>query len=177
MGMVVAADCELGFTLSHGGGYPGFGSHVLLLPNRGAAVFAFANRTYAGPSSAVWDAAVALLRAGVLPEERPIPVSPELALAYRTIAAIYSAGDIAAAGDSLAMNFLMDQSAEGWKRELARLKSSVGDCDTSAPVQPGGALTGEFGWRCAHGRVLGSFELAPTRPPGIQKLSLDSVTP
>ena len=31
MGMNVAADCDLGLTLSHGGGYPGYGSHVLLL--------------------------------------------------------------------------------------------------------------------------------------------------
>jgi CubicO group peptidase (beta-lactamase class C family) len=177
MGMVVAADCELGFTLSHGGGYPGYGSHVLLLPDRGFGVFVFTNRTYGGPSSAAWDAAIALLRAGALPEERPIPVSPELARAYRTIAAIYSAGDVAAAGDSLAMNFLMDQSAEGWKRELKRLKSDVGECDTSAPVQPGGALTGEFGWHCTHGRVFGSFELAPTRPPAIQKLFLDPARP
>jgi CubicO group peptidase (beta-lactamase class C family) len=32
MGLYAAADCELGLTLSHSGGYPGYGSHVLLLP-------------------------------------------------------------------------------------------------------------------------------------------------
>jgi serine-type D-Ala-D-Ala carboxypeptidase/endopeptidase len=47
MGMCVAIDCDLGFTLSHSGGYPGYGSHVLLLPDRSTALFAFANRTYA----------------------------------------------------------------------------------------------------------------------------------
>src|SRR5205807_1037338 len=40
-GMNVAMDCDLGFTLSHGGGYPGYGSHVLLMPDRGTAIFAF----------------------------------------------------------------------------------------------------------------------------------------
>ena len=52
MGMIVATDCDLGLTLSHSGGYPGYGSHVLLLPEHGIGVFAFANRTYAVPGPA-----------------------------------------------------------------------------------------------------------------------------
>ncbi len=74
MGMNVAVDCELGLTLSHGGGYPGYGSHVLLLPDYGVGIFALANRTYAGPRDPVWDAAVALRRAGVA-TPRPATVS------------------------------------------------------------------------------------------------------
>ena len=68
MGMWVAIDCDLGLTLSHGGGYPGYGSHVLLLPDHGAGIFAFANRTYAGPSAPVWDAAIVLSKAGFFKE-------------------------------------------------------------------------------------------------------------
>ncbi len=49
MGMIVAIDDALGLTISHSGGYPGYGSHVLLLPDRGIGIFAMANRTYAGP--------------------------------------------------------------------------------------------------------------------------------
>ena len=45
MGFSAATDCELGLTLSHGGGYPGYGSHVLLLPDYGVGIFALANRT------------------------------------------------------------------------------------------------------------------------------------
>ena len=52
MGFYAATDCELGLTLSHGGGYPGYGSHVLLLPDYGVGIFALANRTYAGPRAA-----------------------------------------------------------------------------------------------------------------------------
>ncbi|HWS78786.1 MAG TPA: serine hydrolase domain-containing protein, partial [Thermomonas sp.] len=66
MGMIAAADCELGATLSHGGGYPGYGSHVLLLPDQGIGIFAFTNRTYTGASGVVWDAAMALYKAGAL---------------------------------------------------------------------------------------------------------------
>ena len=73
MGFIAAVDCDLGLTLSHGGGYPGYGSHVLLLPDYGVGVFAFANRTYAGPRPPVWDAAVTLFRAGQM-TPRPLPV-------------------------------------------------------------------------------------------------------
>ena len=87
MGMYTAADCELGATLFHSGGYPGYGSHMLLLTDHGVGIFAFANRTYAGPSVAVWDAAVALYKAGAL-TGRETPASPWLALAYSTAGAI-----------------------------------------------------------------------------------------
>ncbi len=176
MGMIVAADCDLGLTLSHGGGYPGYGSHVLLLPDYGVGVFAFANRTYAGPSGPVWDAAVALHKGGLL-RARPTPVSGALAAAYRGVAAIFARGDVASAGELLAMNFLLDRAADGWARDLERLRKQVGECDTQSPIRPTGQLSGEFGWRCAHGRVKGSLLLAPTNPPRIQELRLAPATP
>jgi D-alanyl-D-alanine-carboxypeptidase/D-alanyl-D-alanine-endopeptidase len=177
MGMIVATDCELGFTLSHSGGYPGYGSHVLLLPDRGVGIFAFANRTYAGPSPPVWDAAVAMLHAGALANERPMPVSQDLAHAYEVAARIYVLGDVSAVGDVLAMNFLLDHSRDSWVHELAGLKAQVGDCETSGAPVPTGALTGEFIWRCTHGRIKGGLELAPTHPPRIQQLLLSAMPP
>ncbi|HET7292324.1 MAG TPA: serine hydrolase domain-containing protein [Vicinamibacteria bacterium] len=176
MGMIVAADCDLGLTLSHGGGYPGYGSHVLLLPDHGVGIFALANRTYAGPYPPVWDAAVALHKAGLL-EGRSLPVSEALAAAYRAAGAIYARGDVTAAGDVLAMNFVLDRSAEGWVRDLERLRRQVGECDASAPIKPTGRLSGEFSWRCAHGRVKGSLLLAPTVPPRLQELKIGPATP
>jgi CubicO group peptidase (beta-lactamase class C family) len=171
MGMWVAIDCDLGFTLSHSGGYPGYGSFVLLLPNHGVGIFAFANRTYAAPSAAVWDAAMALHTAGFL-KNRAAPVGEELVGAYRAIGAIYQRGDVAAGGDVLAMNFLLDRDSAGWGRDLGNLKKQVGECDTTAPVTATSALSGEFTWRCSHGRVAGSVLLAPTNPPRIQSLQL-----
>ncbi len=176
-GMNVAIDCDLGLTLSHGGGYPGYGSHVLLIPDRGVAIFAFANRTYAGPSAPVWDSALALLKAGVLPAERAVTPSAELVASYRTAAVIYSSGGLTQSLDALAMNFLLDRDAAGWSRDLARLKSEVGDCDTSATLVATGALAGEFTWRCSHGRLSGSLLLAPTRPPKIQQFKLAPLPP
>ena len=175
MGMIVAVDCDLGVTLSHGGGFPGYGSHVLLLPDYGIGIFALANRTYAGPRGPVWDAAVALQKAGLL-KARPGSVDDALAGAYGAVARMY-AGGVTSAGDVLAMNFLLDRSAEGWARELAKLKAQVGNCETNAPIVATGALSGDFTWRCAHGRLKGSLLLAPTNPPRIQSLGLTPATP
>jgi CubicO group peptidase (beta-lactamase class C family) len=171
MGFYSGYDCDLGATLFHGGGYPGYGSHVLLLPEHGVGLFALTNRTYGGPSGAVWDAAIALKKAGLLADE-PAAVGADLAAAYRAVAAIYAQGDVAAAGDTLAMNFLLDRDAAGWHRDLAELKAQAGDCDATAPIRATGALSGDFAWTCAIGRITGSVLLAPTRPPRIQSLKL-----
>jgi len=176
MGMQVAADCELGLTLSHSGGYPGYGSHVLLLIDHGVGIFAFANRTYGAPVAPTWEAAVVLLKAGLLPA-RSMPVGADLAAAYRAAAAIYAAGAVTANPDALAMNFLLDRDAAHWASYLAELKAQVGDCDAAAPLSATGALSGDFTWRCAHGRLQGSLILAPTRPPGIQELDLAVIPP
>jgi serine-type D-Ala-D-Ala carboxypeptidase/endopeptidase len=176
MGMIVAVDCELGLTLSHGGGYPGYGSYVLLLPDYGVGIFALANRTYAGPRAPVTDAALVLRKAGLL-KPRATTVNDTLAAAYGAVASMYAAGHVTSAGDVLAMNFLLDRSAEAWARELASLKAQVGNCETNARMVATGALSGHFTWRCEHGRLNGSLLLAPTRPPRIQSLGLTRAIP
>jgi CubicO group peptidase (beta-lactamase class C family) len=171
MGMRVSIDCELGLALHHSGGYPGYGSHALILPDYGVGIFALANRTYSAPSAPVWDAAMELLHSGHL-KSRPVTVSPTLATAYTTVGTMFTSGSVTAAGDLLAMNLLMDRDADHWARALAELKAEVGTCDTTSPITATGELSGDFTWRCERGRVKGSVLLAPTRPPGIQRLSL-----
>jgi CubicO group peptidase (beta-lactamase class C family) len=176
MGFIAAQDCELGLTLSHGGGYPGYGSHVLVLADYGVAIFALSNRTYAGPRAPVWDAAVALLNAGDL-RARTILVSPALTTAYAGVVRAFVAGSVLAASELLAMNFLMDRDADHWARDIAALKAQVGSCDTSTPVRPTGALSGKFTWTCTTGRVHGDVLLAPVPTPQIQELSFSRATP
>ena len=176
MGFYAATDCELGMTLSHGGGYPGYGSHVLLLPDVSVGIFALANRTYAGPRSPVWDAAVTLLRAGRLKPRSSTP-SARLTTAYAAAAKMFAAGSVTSAGDVLAPNFLMDRDAEHRARDLAELKAQVGTCDTSSPIEPTGALAGDFTWRCERGRVKGNVLLAPTPALHIQSLTFTRSTP
>ena len=171
MGFRVAQDCDLGLTLAHGGGYPGYGSFLLLLPDQGVGLFAFANRTYSGPSAPLWQAAMALHQARLLAPRRQ-PVSDALALMYHYAGDIWQRGTLDGARDRLAMNFLMDRSAENWARTLAGLKAQAGECETNAPFTPTGILSGTFTWTCERGRIEGQLLLAPTRQPTIQALRL-----
>jgi CubicO group peptidase (beta-lactamase class C family) len=166
-GLIAATDPDLGNTLSHGGGYPGYGSHMLLLTDHNVGIFVFSNRTYNGGSGAAWDAAVALRKAGAL-KGRDLPISASLALGYRAAGAMYQAGSIEPARSLLAMNFLMDRSPENWTRELAKVRGDLGACRTDSPVTPTGALSGTFRWQCDKGVLEGNLLLAPTSPAGIQ---------
>ncbi len=170
-GLVSGSDCLLGAVLFHSGGYPGYGSHMLLLPEAGVGLFAFANRTYAAPLAPVWDAAGVLQRAGLV-RKAPTPLSDALGRGYAAARRIWAEGRIDAEPALLAENMLMDRSAANWASELARLKAEVGDCDTNVPIVPGGAMSGTFQWRCTTGRVNGQLLLAPTPTPQIQALRL-----
>ncbi|KQN06591.1 penicillin-binding protein [Sphingobium sp. Leaf26] len=170
-GMRIAQDCDLGLTLAHGGGYPGYGSHVMLMPDYGVGIFVFTNRTYNGGAGPAWDAAIALQKAGAL-IERTLAVSPLLAEGYAAAGRIYAAGDVGVVRDRLAMNFLMDSELDSWRRKLAGLKVEVGACRTDAPVKASGGLSGSFTWTCEKGRVAGTILLAPTPDAQIQELKI-----
>jgi CubicO group peptidase (beta-lactamase class C family) len=103
MGWRVAQDCDLGLTLAHGGGYPGYGSHVMLMPEFGYAVFALSNRTYAGPSGPAWDTAVAMHKAGMLVRAPEVP-APALVDMVAAARAAYDAGNLTPLEGKLAMN-------------------------------------------------------------------------
>ncbi len=171
MGWRVAQDCDLGLTMAHGGGYPGYGSHVMLMPDHGVGIFALANRTYAGPSGPAWDTAVAMEGAGLL-ESRAVPVSPAVAEAFAAARAAYAAGNIGPLEGRLAMNFLMDRSAANWAAELALLKDRLGACPDAEPLAPLGALSTAFRLNCEKGKLDGMLLLAPTTPATIQALRL-----
>lgn len=174
MGFGVTADCELGTILQHSGGYPGYGSYLLLAPEHDVGVFAFANRTYAAPVRPAWDALLELHRAGAIPK-RPVPVGDALTAGYRAAGAMYRAGNVEAAGGALAMNFLMDRSADNWARDLAGLRLVIGECRTDAPIAAATAMSGTFTWTCERGSLSGELLLAPTDPPAIQELHLEVV--
>ncbi|CAN5231422.1 hypothetical protein BH10PSE13_BH10PSE13_19530 [soil metagenome] len=176
MGWRTLDDCDLGRVLTHGGGYPGYGSNVLLLPEKGVGVFALSNRTYAGPAVPAFKAALAMNAAQLLPA-RAVPVSGHLAAGYAAAQAIWAAGDVSVAKDRVAMNFLLDRDVPHWKTELARLKAEVGACDTAAPVEAGTAMTGSFVWTCERGRLKGAVLLAPTPEPGLQALRFEVAKP
>ncbi|PKP93514.1 MAG: penicillin-binding protein [Alphaproteobacteria bacterium HGW-Alphaproteobacteria-16] len=169
MGMRITSDCDMGTTLEHGGGYPGYGSYVVLAPERGAAVFAFTNRTYQAPAVPVWQSLWAMARSGDI-SAQAVPVNPLLTQMHAAARAAYAAGDLKPLEGKLAMNFLMDRDAAHWRQEFARLKGEVGECPTAEPLVATGNLSTGFRWNCAKGKLDGQILLSPTNPPAIQAL-------
>jgi CubicO group peptidase (beta-lactamase class C family) len=170
----VLDDCDLGRVVTHTGGYPGYGSVVILLPDQGVGLFAFTSKTYGGPVLPMFRAALALKKAGFLPAES-LPVSPGLAAAYAKAKAVWTSGEIASA--PLANNMLMDRDAAAWRARLAALKAEVGACITAAPPAPVSAMEGRFDWACEHGSVAGRVQRAPTKALALQALEFSAATP
>ena len=164
-GMRMVLDCALGTIVTHSGGYPGYGSIVLLLPDAGVGVFAFANRTYAAPLHPSLQTLHALRDAG-LAAPRALPVSPLLAEAYAAGKRAWTAGDATAA--PLANNVLLDRGAAQRRSDIAALKSKVGACAMGEPIAPVSAMEGTFEWSCASGKVRGRVQRAPTRGLALQ---------
>jgi CubicO group peptidase (beta-lactamase class C family) len=172
-GLIAGQDCALGQVLYHGGGFPGYGSHMLLMPDAGVGVFALANRTYAGPSVPVWDAATKLAEAGLI-KPRALPVGPALTASYDHVRQIWRQGAITGlASGTLAMNFTMDRDPAHWAALLAQRKAEAGECDLSATPIANGALSGKFNWVCTNGTIKGTVLLAPDYTPGIQSLAFE----
>lgn len=169
MGLRASPDCDLGLTLAHGGGYPGYGSFIVLAPEMGTAAFGFANRTYQAPAVPVWQSLWAMARAGAIrPAETP--VSSEVAAMHEAVRAAYTAGTLVPLDGRLAMNFPLDRSAENWAREFARLKTLTGTCTDVESLRATGALSATFRWTCEKGALSGQLLLAPTLTPMLQAL-------
>ena len=174
MGWFAIDDCDLGRVVSHTGGYPGYGSVVMLMPDKGVGLFAFSSKTYGGPSLPAFRAALALQRAGAL-TDRALPVTAGLASAYDSARAVWRSGDIASA--PLANNMLMDHDAAAWKKIVGDVKAEVGDCPATELLKPISAMEGTFSWRCTRGRVEGRVQRAPTPAITIQALTYQVAKP
>lgn len=158
-GLRIVSDCDLGRVLTHTGGYPGYGSQMMLLPDAGVGMFAFSNLTYTSMSNANFKAMIALRKAGAIPD-RPVPVSEGLARAYALAKQVWTSGSLA--GVPLASNVLMDLDAAGRAAIIRDLKAAVGACAMAEPILPVSPMEGRFTWNCDHGRVTGRVQRAPT---------------
>jgi serine-type D-Ala-D-Ala carboxypeptidase/endopeptidase len=170
-GLFNAADAQLGRRLHHPGGLPGYGSHMLVLPNSGVGVFAFGNRTYA-PMSRL-TVRVAEMYLADHPKRAPAPPSPWLKRAVEAIVAAYAAGRIETAETVFAENLLLDMPVRLRNAELLRLKQQLGEGRLES-IEPTHALSGRFVMACEKGRLRGTIILSPEAEPGIQKLTLSA---
>jgi serine-type D-Ala-D-Ala carboxypeptidase/endopeptidase len=176
LGLFVLQDPELGTTISHAGGYPGFGSHMAWHPVTGLGVIGLGNLRYAPVRPVVADALTALLRADVAPRRR-LAVVPRVAAFRPVIEALLAHWDDAVAGDAFAMNMDLDEPREERRDAIARIFADLGPLrpdDTRPPSSDSPAdltwwLRGERGW------VRVSILVTPEPVPRIQRLALRAV--
>lgn len=169
-GLTNAIDPRLGRLLHHPGGLPGYGSHVLMLPERGWGVFAFANRTYAPMSKLTLRLAQILHEA--MPKRPALAPSPALERAIDAVVMAYASGRIEDVADACAPNLLLDTPPPLRNAELADLKRKLGEATVEA-IEPTHALAGSFTLAGARGRLKVTVLLSPEREPGIQKLEVE----
>ncbi|SOB87704.1 CubicO group peptidase, beta-lactamase class C family [Sphingomonas guangdongensis] len=172
MGWRVIDDCDLGRIVTHTGGYPGYGSVVMLLPDAGLGVFAFSSRTYGAPSLPALQSLLAMKAAGAV-TDRPIPVSAELARAYEVAKTVWTSGDPARA--TLAVNVPLDRDLARRRREIVDAKSRVGVCAMNEAVRPISALEGTWEWTCATGRIQGRVQRSPLPDGSLQVIDFRPV--
>ncbi|WP_164155490.1 serine hydrolase domain-containing protein [Sandarakinorhabdus rubra] len=171
-GLRVGDDCQLGRVAFHGGGYPGYGSHMVFAPDSGWGVFVFANHTYANTTGVAWAALTAIKEAGLMKADI-VPLSPALARLVDPMHRIFTSGDVNSASANLAVNFLMDRDAAHRTADIAAIKAKSGPCPNPPGVRALGALEGEYLWHCKGGTLIAHALLAPTPTPQIQALDWD----
>jgi CubicO group peptidase (beta-lactamase class C family) len=169
-GLSVNRDCRFAHIVGHGGGLPGFGSYMQWLPEYGAGMFAMANLTYTAPSGPLNEAWDVLAKTGAL-KPRELPVSTALITARDWIVRLWNGWDNREADEIAADNLFLDRAAEERRKEMERLKESLGKCEPPGEVEPENLLRGTFRMTCEKGVGQVRFTLAPTMPPKVQALS------
>lgn len=111
MGVVVTHDLDFGFTVSHGGGLPGYGSHMRWLPDRGVGVICMANIRYARMGDLSLELLELLHAQGALPAPRQVD-APALVAAIHSVVELLNHWDNPVADALFADNVYLDESAD-----------------------------------------------------------------
>jgi hypothetical protein len=135
-----------------------------------------ANVTYAGWGGLFNDAFAALHRTGAL-QPRVIKPSPALLAAQRDVTRLVTNWDDALARRVAADNLFMDEPAERRAKRYAEMVQKHGSCGAAEPIDAENALRGDWRVPCERGWLNVSITLAPTTPPLVQLLSVQSVMP
>jgi len=160
-------------TVGHGGGLPGFGSHMRWLPDYDLGIVALGNVTYAGLHQLSTDALVQMVKtAGVSPRQSPI--APALAAARKGIIRMMATWDNELAASLFADNLLLDRDGDHRRRELAKLFDEQGSLQPEGPFIIENWLRGKWRMVGKQGWVDVSITLSPTVPPRVQTWEWES---
>ncbi|MHB8890642.1 MAG: serine hydrolase domain-containing protein [Candidatus Limnocylindrales bacterium] len=175
-GLFVLQDAELGTTVGHAGGYPGFGSHMTWHPGTGLGVIGLGNVRYAPVRPVVAEVLAMLVRAEVAPRRRVVPMAA--ALSFRPVVeGLLERWDDGVADAAFAMNMDLDEprdlrraAARKIAQELGPFRPDPARPDRSdSPAALAWWLRGERGW------VRPSILVTPEPDPRLQRLALLAV--
>lgn len=163
-------------SVGHGGGLPGFGSHMRWAPAYGIGIVALANVTYANVSAACIKGLETLIRRSQV-KPYALPVAPALAAAREGVLQLLQAWDNHLADTLFADNFFLDSDMAHRQRELVQLRETHGPLTPDGPFVVENWLRGT--WRMAgeRGWCQVSITLSPTVPPRIQTMEVASTLP
>lgn len=174
-GLRIESDCSFGHMVGHGGGLPGYGSHMRWLPDYGVGVIVMANHRYA-PASVITRAMLDRLSATGALVPRPVMPSPTLLAVRDRVARLVDRWDDGLAKDLAADNLFLDQPMAERRRSVEAMRDGLGAC-RPGELQAENALRGTFRMTCDAGWMDVSLTLAPTQPPMLQYLAVSAGRP
>lgn len=165
-----------GWSAGHGGGLPGFGSHMRWLPELGVGVVALANKTYAPMHEPVVAALRCIARAAE-PARCGLSPSAPLLVARDGITRLLDAWDDALADDVFADNFFADRPRTEWQHIFTTVRAAHGALGDPEGFAAPNRLRGRFRIAAVRGVLDVWVTLAPTRVPKVQLLRFFSILP
>ncbi len=175
-GLVVRSDLELGTFVSHGGGYPGFGTQMAWHPASGIGLIGFANLRYGRIHPVVAEQLTELVRADLAPARRARPTS-ETERMRSVVEGLLAAWDDAVADATFAMNMDLDEPRERRRAALEKVAAELGPFrpDEARPAVSESPFHVAWWLRGERGRVRVSILLSPEPRPRLQALAITAV--
>jgi CubicO group peptidase (beta-lactamase class C family) len=162
--------------VGHPGGLPGFGTLMRWVPELGLSVILLANVTYAQCEWPVRRALALVARAALLPR-RAIRRDPGLLAAREAVDGLVQSWDDRAAAQLFTPNVDLDRPLAERREELAALSERHGALVRDGEIASEDALRGHWRLRGERGHVELAITMAPTVPPLVETLSVESVLP
>ncbi len=175
-GLFTWNDLRSGRIIGHGGGYPGYGTHMRWSPATGIGVVGLSNGRYGPVVLAVREALAALVADHPRRSRGPEPW-PETHAARATVEGLLERWDDRVAADLFAMNVELDEPIERRRRTIEALRETHGTLrsDDAEPAMSESPAHLAWWLRGDRGRVRLEILLNPERPPRVQKLAIQSV--
>ena len=175
-GLFVVDDARLGRVITHGGGYPGFGTNMRWHHASGLGIITLTNHRYGPAGLLARDLLASLIRANVAPVKR-IRANGATQSARAAVEDLITEWDEARAEQLFAMNVELDEPVAIRRETLDRIRLRHGPLrrDDDEPVESTTPFHLAWWMRGDTGRVRIDILLSPELPPKVQTFSVTSV--